>query len=331
MDLVSIIIPIYNVEDYLDRCISSVTAQSYTNLEIILVNDGSSDNSGAICEKWAENDPRIRVLHWANGGVSAARNAGLSAAKGSWIIQLDSDDYLSPVAVDHLLRTAETTGTDMVICDFVKGSEETYPFGDVPLAQAQIVDGVTAVRHIYADDHNALRYAVPWCRLCHRRLYEGVRYPTGKIFEDIYTTHKLLYRCNRIAILDEPLFYYYQRPGSIMNTSFSMKKLDYLQALVERVKFFGSHDLKDLKQIAYDELLHSLIWEYSRTRDVLQSREGMDYVITLFRQVYQKGYASQRYPEETAAFLAVFNCNPEWIIMYWKIAGKLKKIMKRNG
>lgn len=331
MDLVSIIIPFYNVENYLDRCISSVAAQCYKHLEIILVDDGSTDRSRRISDEWAHRDPRIRVIHQTNSGVSAARNVGLQAASGSWIIQLDSDDYLAPYAVSHLAEAAQTAEADMVICDFVKGNEEAFRFTAAAVPTPWTTDGISAIRSIYDSDHSALRYAVPWCKMCRKTLYDGIRYPDGKIFEDIYTTHKLLYRCNRIAVLDEPLFYYYQRPSSIMNASFSMKKLDYLQALVERVEFFAAHDLPELEQIAYDELLHSLIWEYSRTRDVLHSRQGMDYVTGLFRQVYRKGYASRRYPGETALFLAAFHCNPEWIILYWKVSGKLKQLFKRNG
>ena len=331
MELVSIIIPFYNVETCLDRCISSAAAQDYSHLEIILVDDGSTDRSSRISEEWARKDPRIRVIHQHNSGVSAARNVGLQAATGSWIIQLDSDDYLAPYAVSHLTETAQTAGADMVICDFVKGSEEAFHFAAAAVPVLRITDGISAIRSIYDGDHSALRYAVPWCKMGRKTLYDGIRYPDGKIFEDIYTTHKLLYRCGRIAVLDEPLFYYFQRPGSIMNESFSMKKLDYLQALAERVEFFADHNLDELEQIAYDELLHSLIWEYSRTRDVLHTREGMDYVSALFRQVYKKGYASRRYLGETAAFLATFNRNPEWIILYWQVSGKMKQLFKRNG
>ena len=331
MELVSIVIPVYNVEAYLDRCIASVVRQSYSHLEIILVDDGSTDHSPSICDEWAQKNSRIRVVHQHNSGVSAARNAGLQAASGSWIIQLDSDDYIAPSAVAHLVQTAEATEADMVICDFEKGSNESFAFTSTKSPKPWITDGISAIRNIYDGEHNALRYVVPWCKMCRKQLYTGILYPESKIFEDIYTTHKLLYRCDRIAVLDEPLFYYFQRPGSIMNAFFSVKKLDYLQALVERVEFFAAHDLHELEQIAYDELLHSLIWEYSRTRDVLHSRDGMDYVSALFRQVYRKGYASRRYPGETAAFLAAFDRNPEWIILYWKISGKLKQIMNRNG
>ena len=331
MDLVSILVPIYNVENYLDRCIASAMRQSYSNLEIILVNDGSTDRSAQICSEWAQKDSRIRVIHQKNNGVSAARNAALQNATGEWILQLDSDDYLAPYAVALMMDTAAQTQADMVICNFEKGKEEAYSFERKGKCTFRMLNPEDAISAIYTGDHEALRFAVPWCKMSKKHLYDGISYPYGKIFEDIYTTHKLLYRCQRIAVLDEPLFYYFQRPDSIMNASFSMKKLDYLQALVERVEFFGTHDLVELEQIAYDELLHSLIWEYSRTRDVLRNREGMEYVIALFRQVYKKGYASRRYPDETAAFFAIFNRNPEWIILYWKISGKLKRIFERKG
>lgn len=331
MELVSIIIPAYNVEEHIDRCIRSAAEQSHRHLEIILVDDGSTDATGRVCDEWARRDPRVQVIHQENQGVSAARNAGLRAASGSWIIQVDSDDYIAGHAVEQLLHAAVSADAQMAICDFEKGSENDFRFPDAAATPVRVTDGITAIHGIYEGDHNALRYAVPWCRICSRQLYDGIRYPDGKIFEDIYTTHKLLYRCERIALLDAPLFYYYQRPGSIMNAAFSMKKLDYLQALVERVEFFAEHGLEELEQIAYDELLHSLVWEYSRTRDLLNSKPGMDYVAALFRQVYKKGYASRRYPGETARFLAVFNRNPEWIILYWKISGKLKQRFKRKG
>lgn len=331
MDLVSILIPFCNVEDYLDRCIASAAAQCYERLEIILVDDGSTDGSVRISEAWARKDPRVRVIRQRNSGVSAARNAALRAASGDWIVQLDSDDYLAPYAVAHMMDAAAETQADMVICDFEKGSEDAFSFRRKEKSPPRILDGAAAISGIYRGDHEALRFAAPWCRMAKKHLYDGISYPEGKIFEDIYTTHKLLYRCERIAVLDEPLFYYFQRPGSIMNASFSMKKLDYLQALVERVDFFAARDLAELESIAYDELLHALIWEYSRTRDLLSSREGMDYVTALFRQVYKKGHASRRYPRETAVFLAAFNRNPEWIIRYWKISGKLNQLFKRNG
>lgn len=331
MDLVSVIIPVYNAEACLERCIASVINQTFQNIEVILVDDGSIDQSSEICDRWCAKDSRIKVVHQTNRGVSAARNTGLQAASGNWILQVDSDDYIASYAIECLVRAGEESSVDMIICDFIKGSEENYRFGASSEPIVKMADSITTISKIYENDHNALRYVAPWCKLCKKELYDDIKYPEGKIFEDIYTTHKLLYRCKQIAVLDEPLFYYFQRPGSIMNASFSIKKLDYLQALVERIDFFAAHNLKELESFAYDELLHSLIWEYSRTRDVLKNKEGMKYVTVLFRRVYKKGYASQRYPNETARFLAAFNQNPELIILYWRINALLNRVIKRKG
>lgn len=115
-----------------------------------------------------------------------------------------------------------------------------------------------------------------------------------------------------------------------MNESFNLQKLDYLQALVERTEFFAIHGLSELESIAYDELLHALIWEYSRTRDILHSKEGMTYVKGLFQKVYKRGHNSRRYPEENRHFLSMFNRNPECIVWYWRINGKVKQLFKRK-
>ena len=325
MALVSIIIPIYNIEQYLDRCISSAANQTHRELQIILVNDGSTDRSPEICDRWAAKDSRIVVLHQENGGVSAARNRGLDTASGEYILWLDSDDYLAPDAVKCLLDTAAETSADMVICDFERGTDENYVFSVPNKITYEQIEYITALYRIYQDSHSALRYAAPWAKLVKRQIYQDIRYPVGRIFEDIYTTHKLIFRCDKIAVLDSTLFYYFQRSDSIMNATFSLKKLDYLPALVERIELFRNCGLQELESIAYDELLHSLIWEYSRTRDLLHNEEGMAYIKNLFRAVYRKGYASRRYPSETKWFLAIFYVNPEWIILYWKICAKLKR------
>lgn len=228
------------------------------------------------------------------------------------------------------MRALVDTDSDMAICGFIKGNEEEHVFLEHNIEEYEVIANQEALFRIYENNYQAFKYTAAWCKLCKAKLFDGIAYPDGKIFEDIYTTHKLLYRCRRIAVMDVPLFYYFQHPDSIMNAEFSVKKLDYLQALVERVEFFQVHGLEDLESIAYDELLHSLIWEYSRTRDMLHSEEGMDYAKRLFRQVYKKGYASKRYPKETKRFLTVFGHNPEWIIWYWRISGKLNQILRRN-
>ncbi len=330
MELVSIIIPIYNIEDYLERCVESVVHQTYSNLEIILVDDGSTDHCPQMCDEWAKKDSRIRVIHQKNGGLSVARNSGLDIAVGAYILLLDSDDYIAPDTVECLLSALTNTDADLSICGFIRGSEEHHVFEHCKTESPEVVDAETALMRIYAGDESALKYGAACFKLYQRHLFDGVRFPVGKLFEDIYTTHKLLAAAGKIAVLNEPLYYYFQRESSIMNSTFTLKKLDYLQALVDRVAFFKAHKLEALEHIAYDELLHALIWEYSRTRDILHNQEGMNYVTKLFRKNYQKGYASKRYPQETKRYLSAFNRNPELIVLYWKITSKLNGIFKKR-
>lgn len=329
MDLVSVIIPIYKAEQYLDHCISSVVNQTYSNLEIILVDDGSPDHCPLLCDVWAAKDNRIRVIHQENAGLSAARNAGLDIASGKFVFLLDSDDYIASFAIERLLISINENNADIAICDFSQGDEIDYLFENDFHTAPEIISNSTALLRIYANDKKALQYGAACFKLYRQELFKEISFPVGKLFEDIYTTHKLIFRAHKIVVVDIPLYYYYQHPSSIMNSAFNIKKLDYLQALVERVDFFNTYNLAELSQIAYDELLHSLIWEYSRTRDILHSHEGMNYVTKLFRENYRKGYANRRYPKEGKIFLSVFNRNPELIILYWKICGKLNHIFKK--
>lgn len=330
MDLISVIVPIYNAEKYLDRCIRSITEQSYTNLQILLIDDGSTDNSAALCEKWASEDKRITVIHQKNSGVSAARNAGLDNAEGKYIFQADSDDYLHSQAICFLLEALISKNADLSVCDFEKGCEDYYTFKpkDRLESHVEVIGNIDAIKRLYINDENAFRYAAPWGKLYKKELFDDIRYPEGKIFEDIYIAHQILYRCNRIAVIPDKLVYYYQHSDSIVNKAYSIEKLDYLQALEDRIVFFHSNDLEELEHTAYDEYLHAMIWEYSRARDLLESKEAMADIKERFRKNYRHGYASIRYPKETKWFLKAFNDNPEFIMYYWRIAAKISKFLK---
>ncbi|MBE6127678.1 MAG: glycosyltransferase [Erysipelotrichaceae bacterium] len=332
MDLISVIVPIYNAEKYLDRCIKSISGQSHKNLQILLVDDGSTDNSALLCEEWAAKDSRIKAIHQQNSGVSTARNVGLDNAEGKYILQVDSDDYLHPQTITLLLEALLSENADLSICDFEKGTDNSFSFESniKKERKAEVINCFDAIKRSYLNSENALRYIAPWGKLYKKELFAGIRYPIGKIFEDIYVTHQILCQCEKIAVIPDKLVYYYQHSESIMNKAFNIKKLDYLQALKERIDFFHSNGLEELEQTAYDEYLHSLIWEYSRARDLLGAKEAMTDIKERFRQSYKKGYASKRYPKETKWFLKTFNDNPEFIMYYWRINAKLDKYIKRK-
>lgn len=324
MELISIIVPIYKAEAYLDKCIQSIAQQTYKNIEIILVDDESPDKCPEICDKWAAKDNRVIVIHKPNGGVSSSRNTGLARATGEYIAMVDSDDYISENMIERLYTALKNNDADLSLCDFDKGKEENYIF-DNTTAENEIIDAKTALERSYIDSHKALQYIAPWGKLYKKSLFDNLEYPNGKIFEDIYITHQILCRCNKIVVIDSIMTYYFQHSDSIMNKKFHIGKLDYLDASKSRIEFFKNNNFTELSEIAYDEYLHSLIWEYSRTRDILHDRFAKKAIIKRFREIYVKGYESKRYPDENRKFLRIFCLNPEIIVLYWRIDGKFKK------
>lgn len=325
MDLITVIVPVYMTEQYLDRCILSVCHQTYKNIEIVLIDDGSTDRCPEICDLWEKQDSRVNVIHQINQGVSAARNAGIEYSHGKYIVMLDSDDYLWPGMIETMYNIQKKYNTDLVICGFEKGQSETFEFPELLNPQVEIINAEIALKRIYESDEKALQYVAPWAKLYKKELFNGINYPTGKIFEDIYVTHEILYRCNKIAIISQKMVYYYQHPDSIMNRKFHVGKLDYLEALKKRIQFFEENNLKELESIAYDDYLHSLIWEYSRARDLINNKKAMRDIVSRYRSVYKKGHSSKRYPKENEIFLWAFSLNPEFIIWYWKIKSKFKR------
>lgn len=330
MELISVIIPIYKSERYLDRCIASVINQTYDNLEIILVDDGSPDRCPEICDMWKQNDSRIKVIHQRNGGVSMARNTGINKAGGEFILFLDSDDYIYSGTIERMYKEMKNQSADMVICGFEKGEGGDFDFSKSLDSDTEIINNVIALSRIYQSGYYALQYVVPWGKLYKKCLFENIQYPEGKLYEDIYVTHQILYKCDKIAVMRERMFYYYQHQNSIMHQKFNFRKLDYLDALRNRIKFYEQKNLNDLAQMAYDEYIHSLIWEYSRVRDILKNQIVLKDIIRRFKEIYVKGYSSKRYPKENRLFLYIFAINPEVIMLYWKISTRLEKFIARK-
>lgn len=208
---ISVIVPVYKVEAYLRKCLDSIAGQTYRNLEIILVDDGSPDNCGAICDEYAARDGRFVVIHKENGGVSTARNAGLAAATGDWIGWVDSDDWIEADMFEYLLTNALEYDADIAVC----GHYEEY--GDKAelsgWKEKQILDTETALKMLLENDqmNNLL-----WDRLWRREIFEGITFPIGRTFEDIAVMHRLFLKARRVICLPEAKYHYLQRFGGIM-------------------------------------------------------------------------------------------------------------------
>ena len=233
-NLISVIVPVYKVEPYLDRCVQSVVDQTYKNIEIILVDDGSPDNCPAMCESWARRDSRIKVVHKTNGGLSDARNAGTSVASGEYISFVDSDDWIHHQFLELLLSALANTGAELAACDIKKTAllkEIDSPEQKPPLC---IYTSEEAMNYLA---HGERIRAVAWNKLYKKELLQNETFPVGKLHEDEFFTYRIIDKCSKLVYVDLPLYYYYQRSGSLMSEC-SVRHIDALEAYCERQAFF---------------------------------------------------------------------------------------------
>lgn len=233
-ELVSVVVPVYRVQEYLERCVDSLVAQSHAKLEIILVDDGSPDRCGELCDAYAARDIRVRVIHQPNAGLSAARNAGMRIARGEYLAFVDSDDWVHEEYVATLLRLVHDHDADISMCLFSWTLSDEVPPVD-PEGEVRVL----SPREVLAllDGPLDMAVAVAWGKLYRRSLFEGIEYPVGRTHEDDYTTHRLLSRARRTALTSAPLYHYRLRPGSIMATHGIVNLRDQGDALVRRAAF----------------------------------------------------------------------------------------------
>ena len=237
--LVSVVVPVYNVEKYLSRCIDSISRQSYSNLQIILVDDGSKDNSSVICDEYSKKDTRISVIHKTNGGLSDARNVGIDNAKGDYICFIDSDDFVRETYVEDLLNAILKYNSDIAVCLFEKGNSDK--FNDVVENNQQneiVLNNIGALNKLYDEVLN-VNMVVAWNKLYSKNLFYKIRFPVGKIHEDEFTTPKLLFEADKIVVINKKDYYYFQSPNSIMRSEFKINRLDALEAFEERINLFN--------------------------------------------------------------------------------------------
>lgn len=221
--LISVIVPVYNVEPYLRRCVDSILRQTYRNLEILLVDDGSTDRSGTICDACAQQDTRVKVIHQKNQGQAAARNHGIDQAKGEYLSFVDSDDFIEERMLETLCRDAAEAGVMLAAAGFRKVSDAVASSAPTEGIGPEIMSGKEAIDSLLLSEEIG---DFPWNKLYDRRLFDGVRYPEGYIFEDLGTTYRLVERCPRISFRREALYNYYQRADSTLNQT---KKLRFYE------------------------------------------------------------------------------------------------------
>lgn len=256
---ISVIVPIYNVADFLDRCIESIIAQTYTNLEIILVDDGSPDRCPIMCDEWASKDERITVIHKKNGGLSDARNVGIEAATGDYLMFIDSDDYIALTMCECLLKVAQDANADIAVCNFWWMYPDHRELQLTRMSDGQVVDKA-AILEAWMKC-GTVDFVVAWNKLYRKELFftsEHIRYPVGRLHEDEFTTYKLLYAATRVVFVSEPLYFYVQRKGSIMACYNERNLFDNIEAIFEYIqwaKIFAPEKRRLMEYLAFRAVL----------------------------------------------------------------------------
>ncbi len=244
MPVISVIVPVYRVEQYINRCVDSILAQTLTDFELILIDDGSPDKCGSICEEYASKDDRVHVIHQKNGGLSAARNTGIDWAfansDSKWLTFIDSDDWVHCRYLEMLYSAACKYHTHISICNYERTAGENLKIDESALRSACR----ETETYFMECRTNAV---VAWGKLYSKTSFRDIRYPVGRIHEDEFTTHKLLFQYSQIAEVPAPLYAYFDNPKGITGVQWTPKRLDKVLAVEEQISYFGRRKMKTLK------------------------------------------------------------------------------------
>lgn len=330
--LISVIVPVYNVGGFLDRCVESIIAQTYSRIEILLVDDGSTDGSSVKCDSWADKDDRISVIHKVNGGLSDARNAGLDVCLGEYIAFVDSDDYVDPRFIEGMFDALSRHSSTLSVCDVVREDESGNALRKSRKARPRerVMSGRQCLGLTYVDP-NAV---TAWSKLYHRSLWEGLRFPKGRLHEDEFVFHEIMYQCDRVVVMADELYHYVQHQGSIMHARYNVRYLDRIDAWLQRLDAFVEHGeggglIVPLIQMILDDLALSaqLDWRDPENRNAVVSRVvGLHDLADAVRDAI---------PDEIWKHIVLLCVNPEWTVkaIYWRrrVVEKCKALLNRIG
>lgn len=267
LPLISIIVPVYKVEAYLDKCLTSLTNQTYGNLQILLVEDGSPDGSGAICDAWAAKDSRIQVIHQENRGGGAARNAALDRAEGELLAFVDSDDYIDSNLYTHLYSLLQQ-GADIAECGYVDAFDNDAVLGGGSTEPVFFTRQEAMAAHIRDVQFRQLI----WNKLYRRHVAEGIRFPVGTKIDDEYYTYQLLANAEKLVRSDYVGYAYRQQPDSVMHGRFSLKRVQSLDAKRQRLTYLREH-LPQLENLAKEDLIMTSLFVMQESLRFLRGEE----------------------------------------------------------
>lgn len=309
---ISVIVPVYKVEPYLDRCVSSIVNQTYKNLEIILVDDGSPDRCGAMCDAWAARDSRIRVIHKENGGLSDARNAGMAVATGELLGFVDSDDWIAPDMYQQLHERMAEDASDIAACGVEMVWEDGRPPRRLTKEGDCVLDAGEAMRAVIEESW--LKQPV-WYKLYKTALVRDIPFPVGKYHEDVFWTYQAVGAAKRVSVADHVGYYYLQRSGSIMGEGYSLKRLDAVEGAAQMCAFATEH-FPTLAGIAQGRFIGMCMYHYQlmlKNAEVDPAGIHRKWVHTQAAGVGQKWRKEAKLAPKQRLWLALFLCFPKMI------------------
>ena len=292
MEKIYVIVPVYRVEKYIDRCVTSVLSQTYPETKLILIDDGSDDNCGAICDRYAAENPNVTVIHKENGGLSDARNTGIThvmktAEKTDYLTFVDSDDFVHPEFAERMIKLCGESGCGVAQCGYEKGSADTFtPRNEEFPASVE-------------DTDRALLYyrlkSACWAKIYKVEAFTGLFYPKGMWNEDEFVTYRAVWRAKRIAFTDKPMYYYYQRSDSIMDDvarriKHHPRRFDYLSAYEERIAYFTEIEEWDQVLKTHEKICTDLILRYCEQMYIPKKDRDEDCVNGKYMKLYREHY-----------------------------------------
>lgn len=283
MNMISIVVPVYNVEEFLPECVESILNQTYQNFEMILVDDGSKDSGGYLCDEYAKKDDRIKVIHKENGGLSDARNKGIDIVKGDYITFIDSDDRIHSKYLEVLLNCALEHECDIVIGNYEEFSETNQINETLKNASVEILSKHDTMMRYFDTKNYQQSIVTAWGTLYKTSLWNDVRYPKGKIHEDEFTTYKLYYKSNKIAYLNEKIYFYRFNANSITRTKFNIKRLVTYEAYENYISFFDKINETQIKSFMEFRLLDFLNIALTSLKKEEIIQAGYDYSVFINR------------------------------------------------
>lgn len=261
--ILSIIVPIYNVEKYLEECIKSILKQTYNSFELILIDDGSTDSSGKIADYFLSIDKRVKVIHQCNKGLSSARNIGIEISSGKYIMLVDSDDVIDYRMCEIMVNNAEENNADLVICDFLEFSSNIIYTNNINI-KSEKFNNIEALEGL--TDKFRSKFTISTNKLYRKRLLEKNKFMSNRIHEDEFIIHRILNDSNKIIYIPIKLYYYRKRINSITTNKFSKKSLDKIDAFYDRVKFFNNLGLIELSERTQRVYLNCYLENYYKAR-----------------------------------------------------------------